>query len=127
LKDEENIEAYLLHVDEIVKIVKGIGEKLEEPMIVQKVLRSLPLTFDAKVFAIEEMKDLDKLTIDELHGILMMYEMRTEKEKPSKRETTFKASKKTNIKDHESSNSFENESDAIEAHFMWKLKKGSEK
>jgi hypothetical protein len=59
LKDEENIEAYLLHVDEIVKIVKGIGEKLEEPMIVQKVLRSLPLIFNAKVSVVEEMKDLD--------------------------------------------------------------------
>jgi hypothetical protein len=43
------------------------------------VLRSLPLRFDAKVFVIEEMKDLDKLIINELHGILMAYEMRIEK------------------------------------------------
>jgi hypothetical protein len=41
------------------------------------------------------MKDLDSLTMDELNGILTMYEMRIEKGKPPKRETTFKASKKT--------------------------------
>jgi hypothetical protein len=58
-------------VDEIVNTIRGLGEKVEELMIVQKVLRSLPLIFDAKVSSIEEMKDLDSLTMDELHGILM--------------------------------------------------------
>jgi hypothetical protein len=73
-------------VDEIVNTIRGLGEKVEESMIVQKVLRSLPLRFDAKVSSIEEMKDLDSLTMDELHGILIAYEMRTEKENPSKKE-----------------------------------------
>jgi hypothetical protein len=82
-------------------------------MIVQKVLRSLPLIFDAKVSSIEEMKDLDSLTMDELHGILMTYEMRTEKENPSKKEASFKASKKTKNIEHESSDiCSDNESDA---------------
>jgi hypothetical protein len=49
MKDEENVAAYLLCVDEIVNTIRGLGEKVEEPMIVQKVLRSLPLRFDAKV------------------------------------------------------------------------------
>jgi hypothetical protein len=49
-------------------------------MIVQNVLSSLPLIFDAKVSAIEySMKDLDKLTMDELHGILTAYEIGTKK------------------------------------------------
>jgi hypothetical protein len=58
MKDEEMVASYLLHVDEIFNTIKGLGEKVEEPMIVQKVLRSLPLIFDAKVSSIEEMKDL---------------------------------------------------------------------
>ena len=96
MKDEENVASYILHVDEIVNIIIELGEKVEEPMIVQKVLRSLPFRFDAKVFAIEEMKDLDSLTMDELHEILTAYEMiRTEKENPTPKEATFKASKKT--------------------------------
>jgi len=39
---------------------------------------------------LEYREDLDKLTMDELHGILIAYEMRIEQEKSSKRETTFK-------------------------------------
>lgn len=127
MKDKQNVAAYLLRVDEIVNTIRGLGEKNEESMIVQKVLRSLPLRVDAKVFAIEEMKDLDNLTMDELHGILTVYEMRIEKENPSKREVVFKASKKMENREHKSSDSFDKESDAKEAHFLRKLKKGSRK
>jgi hypothetical protein len=79
MKYEENVASYLLYVDEIVNIIKGLGEIVEESMIIQNVLRSLPLRFDAKVSSIEEMKDLDKLIVHELHGILTTYEMRTKK------------------------------------------------
>ena len=47
MKDEENVVAYLLRVEEIVNTIRGIGEKVEEMMIVQKVLGLLPLIFDA--------------------------------------------------------------------------------
>jgi hypothetical protein len=57
------------------------------------------------------MKDLYLLTMDELHGILMACEMRTEKEKSSMKEATFKASKKTKNGEHESSDISDNESD----------------
>jgi hypothetical protein len=59
MKDEENVSTYLLRMDEIVNTIRGLSEKVEEQMIVQKVLRSLPLRFDAKVITIEDMKDLD--------------------------------------------------------------------
>jgi kynurenine formamidase len=64
-------------------------------MIVQKVLRSLPLKFDVKVFAIKEMKYLDSLTMDEFHGILTAYDIRTKKENTKLKEESFKALKKT--------------------------------
>ena len=66
-------------MDGIFNTIRGLGEKVEEPIIVQNVLRSLPLIFNLKVSAIEEMKDLDKLTMDALHGILTAYKMRIEK------------------------------------------------
>jgi hypothetical protein len=53
MKKEENVAAYLLRVDEIVNTIIGIDEKVEEPIIVQKVLRSVPLRFDAKVISVE--------------------------------------------------------------------------
>ena len=34
------------------------------------------MKYDAKAFAIEETRDLTKMTMDELHGTLMAYEMR---------------------------------------------------
>jgi hypothetical protein len=49
------------------------------------------MRYDAKVSTLEDREDLDKLTMDELHGIRIAYEMRTKQEKSSKRETTFKA------------------------------------
>jgi hypothetical protein len=83
MKYEENVATYFLRVDEILNTIRGLGEKVEEPMTVQKVLMSLPLRFDAKVSTIEEMKDLEKLMMDEIHGILTAYEMRTKKENPT--------------------------------------------
>jgi hypothetical protein len=82
MKEEENVATYLLRVDNIVNTIIGLGEIVAEPMIMQKVSRSLPLIFDSKVYTIEEMKDLDQLTMDEFHGIFTAYEVRTKKEKP---------------------------------------------
>jgi hypothetical protein len=114
-------------VDEIVNTIKGLGETIDEKFVVQKVLRTLPSRFDPKISSIEEMKDLDSLTMDELHGILTTYEMRTMQENPSKHEATFKASKGTNSKGHQTYDSSEEESDAEEANFVRRLKKGTGK
>jgi hypothetical protein len=81
MKYGENVASYLFRMDEIVNTIKGDGENIEELTIAQKVLRSLPLRFDAKVFSIEEMKDIDSLTMDKMDGILTTFEMRTKKEK----------------------------------------------
>ena len=56
------------------------------------------MRFDSKVSVLEDIKELDTITMDEIHGILTAYEMRAEKENPSRRESTIKASKKTKIK-----------------------------
>jgi hypothetical protein len=127
MKDEKNVAAYLLHVDEIVNTIRGLSEIVAEPMIVQKVLRSLLFRFDAKFSSIKEMKDLDQLTMDELHDILTSYEMRNEKEKPSKREASFKTSKKMKNKEHKSSDCSNYESHAEEENFLKKFKEGSSK
>jgi hypothetical protein len=75
MDEEENIATYLLRVDGIVNIIRGLGETIDEKFIVQKVLRSLPMRFNPKISTLEDRKYLDKLTMDELHGILTAYEM----------------------------------------------------
>eukprot|EP00253_Pinus_taeda_P032951 PITA_32951 len=73
-----------------IRQFKRLGEKIEESNVVKKVLRSLPNRFDSKVSAIEEMKDLYTLNMDELHGILIAYEMR--KGIPTAKGAAFRAS-----------------------------------
>jgi hypothetical protein len=92
------------------------------------VLRSLLLRYYAKVSAIEETKDLTKMTMDELHGALIAYEMRkdTENEQPN-REASFKSTKKIRNKEHMVEERPANELDEVEAYFIWRLKRGNGK
>jgi hypothetical protein len=71
---------------------KDEGEEIEESIIVQNILRSLPMIFNPKISTLEERSDLDSISMDELHEIFTAYEMRTEKENPDLKEATFKAS-----------------------------------
>jgi hypothetical protein len=80
------------------------------------------MRYDAKISTLEDRPDLDNLTMDELHGILTTYEMRTWQERPTKEETTFKASKEK--KQEQVSN--EDQSEILDeeiANFVKKLKK----
>jgi hypothetical protein len=67
MKEYEDITTYFLRVDEIVNAIIGLGEEIEEFVIVQKILRSLPMRFNPKISALEERSDLDSISIDELH------------------------------------------------------------
>ena len=91
-KEEETIASYLQSIDEVVNTIKGLGEDIEERVIVQKVLRNLPIRFNTKVCAIEKMRDLNKMTMDILHGDIIEYDMRIEN--PNPKEATFILTKK---------------------------------
>jgi hypothetical protein len=101
MNEKEDITTYFLRVDEVVNAIRGLGEEMDESLVLQKVLRSLLLKYDAKVSAIEETKDLEKMTMDELHGSLIAYEMRTgtESDQPNN-EAAYKAIKKAKDKDN---------------------------
>lgn len=45
MDEKEDIATYLLIVDEVVNSIKGLGEKIEDPLVVQKVLRLPPLCY----------------------------------------------------------------------------------
>jgi hypothetical protein len=116
MKEDETIGKYFLRVEELVNAMKALGEKIEEPSLVQKILRFLPDRFNPKVFAIEELNDLKALAFDQLLGMLTAYEMRIVKYKPTSIEALFKADKNEDSKP-----------DEIEAKFVRRLKKGSGK
>lgn len=52
------------------------GKKMEYVTIVEKVLRSLTSKFDYIVCLIEESKDIDALSLDELQSSLLVYEQK---------------------------------------------------
>jgi hypothetical protein len=98
MKEDENIVAYFLRVDGKVNTIRVLGEEVDEYIIFQKVLRSLPVRFDPKISTLDERTYMDSISMDELHGIFTAYEMRTEQKNRVTKETTFKASKKSKKK-----------------------------
>jgi hypothetical protein len=130
MKEDENIVAYFLRVDEIVNAIIGLGEEIEEYVIVQKVLRSLPMRFNPKISALEEISDLNSIRLDELHGIFTAYEMRTEQKNLDVKEAAFKESKRSKQK-KEKQEEYNNNSDVLEddeevANFVKRLNKGTD-
>jgi hypothetical protein len=75
MKEDENIATYFLRVDETVNAIIGLGEEIKESLIVAKVLRSLPMRFNPKISALEEISYMNSIIMDELHGIFTTYEM----------------------------------------------------
>ena len=78
----------------MVNAIRGPGGKLKEKEVVSKILRTLAMRYDSKVPTLEERDDLKIVTIDELHGILTVNEMRTGLNETSKKEAVFKVSSK---------------------------------
>ena len=54
MREEENIGEYLLHVDEMVNAIRGLGGKLKEKEVVSKILRTLPMRYESKVSTLKE-------------------------------------------------------------------------
>ena len=68
--DVEAFDSFYGKLNEIVIAKLNLKEKIEDSKVVRKILRSLPKSFQAKVTAIEERKDLDEIKIQELIGSL---------------------------------------------------------
>ena len=64
MKEEEKIAEYLLRVDEIVNVNRGLGGVIKEREVVDKVLRTLPMKYDSKLSTLEERDDIDIMTVD---------------------------------------------------------------
>jgi hypothetical protein len=128
MKEDEDIASYFLRVNETMIVIIGLGGEIKESVIVQKVLRSLPMRFNPNILALEERLDLNSISMDELHGIFTAYEMRTEQENLDVKEAAFKASKRSKKKKKQqeeySSSSDISEDDEKVANFIKRLNKG---
>jgi hypothetical protein len=127
IKEEENIVEYLHRVDELVNSIRAQREEIKYKPIVQKILRSLPMRYDANISTIEDKDDLSTLPVDQLHGIFTTCELRTGNDKTSNRETNFKVSKKNMSQGNKTNDELSIISDEEIANFIKKLKKGTGK
>ena len=75
MEEDESFDEFYVKLKDIVNSAFNLGETIPEPKIVRKVLRSLPERFHAKITAIEELKDIDKIPLTELVGNLQTYEL----------------------------------------------------
>ena len=66
MEEDESFDEFYAKLKDIVNSTFNLGETIPKPKIVRKVLRSLSKRFQAKVTAIEESKDIDKIPMIEL-------------------------------------------------------------
>ena len=72
IKMEEDglFDEFYAKLKNIVNSAFNLGETTPEPKIVRRVIRSLLERFHAKIIAIKESKDIDKIPLTELVGNL---------------------------------------------------------
>ena len=75
MEEDEPFDEFYAKLKDIVNSTFNLGETIPEPKIVRKVLRSLPERFHAKITAIKESKDIDKIPLIELVGNLQTYKL----------------------------------------------------
>ncbi|XP_016743097.1 uncharacterized protein [Gossypium hirsutum] len=75
-KLEEGINEMSDRFTHIINGLKALGKTYPNKEMVKKMLNSLPTSWEPKVMAIEESKDLNSLSLDELIGSLLTYEMK---------------------------------------------------
>ncbi|XP_076922911.1 uncharacterized protein LOC143584859 [Bidens hawaiensis] len=76
MEEGEPVAGFLSKVMKIVNHKRAYGEAVTDQTVVEKVPRSLPARWDHVVAAIEESKDLSRLSYDQLMGSLQAHETR---------------------------------------------------
>ncbi|XP_074323222.1 uncharacterized protein LOC141660162 [Apium graveolens] len=66
MKDDESVKDYSGRLMDVVNQVRLLGEAFTDQKVVEKIMVSVPQKFEAKISAIEELCDLQNLTIAEI-------------------------------------------------------------
>ncbi|KAM7495907.1 hypothetical protein LguiA_020321 [Lonicera macranthoides] len=76
MKSGETVSEFFSRIMAIINKMRVHGEKIEELTVIEKILRSLISKFNYVVCSIEESKDLDDLSINELQASLLIHEQK---------------------------------------------------
>ena len=75
MEEDESFDQFYAKLKDIVNSAFNLGETILEPKIMRKVFKPLPERFHAKITAMEESKDIDKIPLTKLVGNLQTYEL----------------------------------------------------
>ena len=76
MKAREYVNEYFAGTLTVTNKMKANGEDKGDVVVVEKILRYMTLKFDYIMCSIEESRDIDTLTIDELQSSLLVHEQR---------------------------------------------------
>ena len=103
----------------LVNSIFNLREIIPKPKVVRKVFRSLPKRFHAKITAIEELKDIDKIHLTELVGNLQTYELGLTKIRKSSKGKSMALKAKSN----DTNESLEDEDSKMKSYITRQFKK----
>ena len=76
MSDRETVMYMYSRFTHVTNELKSLGKSFTTEELVRKILRFLPRSWEAKVTASQEAKDMKKIILDELIGNLQTYELR---------------------------------------------------
>ncbi|GAV58883.1 UBN2 domain-containing protein [Cephalotus follicularis] len=96
MPENKNISSIYARFNDIINALKGPGKVYTNHELVSKILRCIPKSWESKVTAIEEAKDLSSLPLEDLLRSLMTHELRMSDQArnyPKKKTIALEASK----------------------------------
>ncbi|GKF76337.1 hypothetical protein Tco_0225781, partial [Tanacetum coccineum] len=106
MKDDEMVKDYSTRMMDVVNQMRLHGEVVKKQKVVEKMMISVPLKFEAKNSAIEESCDLDTLTVSKLNSKLQAQEQRVSIRSKEKVEGAFRVSSRSNKAGNSKQNTF---------------------
>jgi RNase H-fold protein (predicted Holliday junction resolvase) len=76
MKFNEGVTKHFSRVMIVANKMRAYGEEMEDVKIIEKILRTLIEKFNYIVCCIEESKDIDKLSVDDLQSSLIVHEQK---------------------------------------------------
>ncbi|XP_062119355.1 uncharacterized protein LOC133833111 [Humulus lupulus] len=92
MKTSESVSDYLARTMAIVNKMRIHGDTMKDTTIVKKILRTMTPKFNYVVCCIEEAHDIYELSVDDLHGSLLVHEHKLNQQEKDKEEQALKTS-----------------------------------
>ena len=72
----DSVVDFAMKFTHIISDLRNLGEAMEEKEVVQRFLRAMPAKFDALALSLEQYGELDKVSLNEVIGLLTVHELR---------------------------------------------------